>query len=304
MTRPNADAPWAGHAVAVLGAGIMGSAMASALERAGVSVSIYNRTPERASALEGPRVRVARTPMEAASGAATVISCVRDDAASDVVWFGPAGAVHGMRAGAVGIECSTLSVRCVDRWAARLTERGLKALDCPVTGSKSAAAAGSLTLFLGGRAQEYPEVEPVLKALSSQQFWLGAAGRGMRFKMLYNQLGGTILVALAEALALGQAYGLDLNEVVEALSQNTNGWSASAAASKGRSMVRGQHEPVACAVQTMVKDLTYAREDAQRFQLDLPAAGAALGALQGTVANGLGACDMSAVAQGLLRQHE
>src|SRR6266508_2922425 len=136
--------------VAFLGLGIMGGGMAQNLLKAGFPLTVYNRTRAKADPLAALGARVAGTPREAAANADIVIAMVGDDMASRAVWLGADGALAGARAGAVLVECSTLSLEWVRELAGLASERKLDFLDSPVTGSKDAAAAGELKLMVGG----------------------------------------------------------------------------------------------------------------------------------------------------------
>lgn len=102
--------------VAFLGMGAMGSRMASNLLAAGQRVTVWNRDPERVDALARQGAKVARSPREAATGATVCFSMLRDDAASQEVWLDPAsGAIHGLSAGSIAVECSTVTPHWVVR---------------------------------------------------------------------------------------------------------------------------------------------------------------------------------------------
>ena len=138
--------------IAVLGLGIMGGGMASNLIRKGFRVTVWNRSPERTVPFAAQGARVAASPREAAAGADMVIAMVADDAASRSVWEGEAGALGGLKAGAIAVESSTLSPTWIRALAALAKMRGADFLDAPVGGSRPAAAEGKLTFFVGGEA--------------------------------------------------------------------------------------------------------------------------------------------------------
>jgi 3-hydroxyisobutyrate dehydrogenase len=138
--------------IAFFGLGAMGSGMVRRLLKAGFPVTIYNRTADKAEPFRGEGALLAGSPREAAANADVVISMVADDTASGRVWLGEGGAMEGVRAGAILIESSTLSVEWVRRLAAEASSRGCELLDAPVTGSKPQAAAGELCFIVGGDA--------------------------------------------------------------------------------------------------------------------------------------------------------
>src|ERR1044071_544508 len=136
--------------VAFLGLGIMGAGMANNLFKAGFPLTVWNRTRVKADAFANQGIRVADTPRQAANDADVIISMVGDDSASREVWLGDDGALTGAKPGAILIESSTLSPEWIRELADLVQKKGHQLLDAPVTGSKSAAAEGSLRMLVGG----------------------------------------------------------------------------------------------------------------------------------------------------------
>jgi len=213
--------------VAFLGLGRMGSGMAGRLLAAGHDLTVWNRTPSRTEPLGALGATVAATPREAADGADAVVSMLADDHASRRAWLGadPGGESHAdgvldatPTAGALAIECSTLSHSWVSELAARATASGWRYLDCPVTGLPDAAASGRLTLLVGADATDLDAARPILEPLSDKVIHFGAPGAGTAYKLIVNLLGAIQIGSAAEALALAERAGLDLAQVVDALS--------------------------------------------------------------------------------------
>src|SRR5262245_41468798 len=118
--------------IAFLGLGNMGQAMAGRLVAAGYDVRVYNRTAAKAKPLVRQGAALARSPREAAEGAAVVISMVGDDAASRGMWLGRDGAFASMAPRSFAIECSTLSRAWLTRLARAAKDKGVRFVDCPV----------------------------------------------------------------------------------------------------------------------------------------------------------------------------
>src|SRR5579863_4551361 len=135
--------------IAVLGLGKMGNGIALSLVRAGYTVTVWNRTREKAKALLDQGALWAQTPMIAAAGKDAVISMVSDDQASTAVWLNSDGAIHQMKAGSFMIECSTISFDHAGILESESKKRGIHYIDCPVTGWPEHAASGTLTLLVG-----------------------------------------------------------------------------------------------------------------------------------------------------------
>lgn len=257
--------------VCVLGTGIMGAGVVRRLQDCGFSIQIYNRTLENAQALVGKKTRVCATPAAAAAGCSLIVSFLSDDDAARNVWFGPDGVTSAaLVSNAVCLESSTLSAAFIDQWGRAIEAVGARPIDCPVTGSKGGARNGTLTLFVGAERDSCGQFNDYVTAISSQQFWFGNFGDGMKFKLLYNALGGTILVALAEAIRCGLSAGIQKDTLLEALGTNVNGWSTAVARSKGSAMISGDHNTVDCKLSTLSKDLSYALQLSGTLHLEAP----------------------------------
>jgi 3-hydroxyisobutyrate dehydrogenase len=178
---------------------------------------VWNRTPEKAASLLNSGAIWAETPAEAARGAFAVIAMLADDTASSAAWLGPQGALDQLAAGSFAIECSTLSISHVERLAAAATARGLRYIDCPVTGWPEAAAAGKLTLLTGADPADLEAVRPVLASLSVTIRHFGPVGAGTAYKLMINLMGAVQIAALAEGLALAERLGLDRETVIAAI---------------------------------------------------------------------------------------
>ena len=209
--------------VAFFGLGLMGSGMARCLARAGHSVRVWNRSPGKAGALVSAGCTLAETPRDAAQGADVAFSMVADDEASRAVWDGSDGALAGLVAGALAIECSTLSHAWVLELSKRAAALGLVYLDCPVTGLPDAAGRGELTLLVGAGVESLAQARAFLGPLSKALVHFGPIGSGTAYKLIVNLLGAVEIAATAEAMETARRAGLDLGQVAEALAAGAAG---------------------------------------------------------------------------------
>ncbi|ARU60836.1 hypothetical protein CBW65_06810 [Tumebacillus avium] len=285
--------------VAILGAGMMGQGMIKNLQKAGFPLRLYNRTLQTVQNLATENDVICATPAEAAQGTDLILSVITDDAAHQAVWFGPNGAIHGAAPGTVGLECSTLSVPCIEAWRDALLDQGLIPIDSPTTGNRAGAEAGTLNLFLGGNPDAIETIRPVLSAISSQQFHFGPTGSGTRFKLMYNLFTGTMLVALGEAVGMAQGFGLDLQQVVDTL--EATGFAIRNLKDKGQKMIDGRHDEVFSKMSILHKDMAYAIESTDPHQ-NFPVGEQAAERLRQAVLSGFGALDVSATS--LLYLHD
>lgn len=282
------------RAVTLLGLGTMGNGMAKQLLAAGFPLTVWNRSPEKARALEAAGARLADTPRSAAAAADVVISMVADDAASRAVWLGDTGALAGARPGTVLIESSTASPAWIRELAALARDQGCTLIDAPVTGSRTEAASGRLLFLAGGDPAAIEQVSDVLAAMGRGVLPLGPVGSGAFVKLVNNFVCGVQVAALAEAITLIQASGLDRDRALSVLLDGA----------PGSPLVRGvsarmlhPDDEVHFAVDLMGKDLTYAMSEAAAHHIDLATARAALQLFHAAGERGLGRRDIAAVVE-------
>jgi 3-hydroxyisobutyrate dehydrogenase len=203
--------------VAFIGLGRMGHGMAGRYLEAGFTVSVWNRSKAKAEDLIVRGARWATSPEDAAIDADAVVSMVADDEASSAVWLTKDGAAATMKAGALAIECSTVSYRHALELAQELRGRGLIYIDSPVAGLPDAAASGKLTMLVGADAADLERARPYLAPLSTTIRHFGAVGTGTVYKLINNLMGAIQIAGIAEGLAIAEQAGLDMKLVQEAI---------------------------------------------------------------------------------------
>jgi 3-hydroxyisobutyrate dehydrogenase len=273
--------------VAFVGLGRMGRGMAGRLVGAGHEVVVHNRTADRAEELLSRGARWGDSPAAAAHGADAVVVMVSDDVASRRVWTAPDGVLTGSPApGALAVECSTLSSGWVRELAAAAQARGLRYLDCPVTGLPEAAAAGALTLLVGADPDDLADAEPVLAPLSGERLHFGPVGAGTAYKLIVNLMGAVQIAGAAEGMALAERAGLDLDQVARAIA---SGQAASPQVVRNsRRMADDDHDDVAFSGRLRRKDAAYAVALADELGLGAPFGRTALAGLDRLLDAGLG----------------
>lgn len=213
MSVQHASSP----SIGFIGMGHMGSHLAPRLIRVGYHLTVYDRTREKAQAIEG--ASVAETPEEAASGSEVVISMVTDDAALEEVMRSPGGVLAGTHAGSIIIDMSTVSPRASRCLFQEARAKGVEMIDAAVSGSVPQVEQGSLVIFVGGERETYERCKPILDVLGKQHHYLGPSGTGTTMKLVVNLLLGLSRQALAEALVLGEKAGLARAQLIEVLKQ-------------------------------------------------------------------------------------
>ncbi|MCP2340634.1 3-hydroxyisobutyrate dehydrogenase [Actinomadura rupiterrae] len=195
--------------VALLGTGIMGAAMAPNLARAGIDLTVWNRTRSRAEPLAAHGASISDTPAEAVADADVIITMLTEGeavrAAMEAV--GPA-----LRPGQVWAQMSTVAAEAVAPLAKLADEHGLIFVDAPVQGTRQPAEQGALVILAAGPEAARPQLAPVFDAVGKKTVWLdedGASGAGTRLKLAAVAYGISLTSILAESLALTKALGLD-----------------------------------------------------------------------------------------------
>jgi 3-hydroxyisobutyrate dehydrogenase len=205
--------------VAVLGVGIMGSAMARNLVAAGLRTTVWDRSPSARAALAAEGALAAESPGEAVQDARVVITMLPTaDVVSSVIFDG--GVVDAFARGAVWAQMGTIGVTATTQIAGRLGQLrpDVMFVDAPVSGSKGPAEAGQLLILASGPPAAQAIVSPAFSAIGRKTVWLGEAGQGSRMKVVVNAYMSTLIEGVAEALELASLLGIDpakLDETIE-----------------------------------------------------------------------------------------
>jgi 3-hydroxyisobutyrate dehydrogenase-like beta-hydroxyacid dehydrogenase len=281
--------------IAFLGLGAMGSRMTANLLKAGFSVTVWDRSPERSDALKQAGARVASTPKEAAEGAEVVISMVREDVASKYVWLdGSNGALLGMAPGSVAIESSTLSLEWIRDLAQQCTQRNIEFVDAPVLGSRPQAEAAQLIYLVGGADATVLRIQPLLQAMGGAVHRTGAIGTGAAMKLAANALFGIQVAAVAELLGILEAQGVTSERAAEILA--TTPLLSPAAKGAATQMLSGKHAPL-FPIELVEKDLGYAVRGATGTSSEAPLIAASGEVFSAAISRGMGADNLTGVVQ-------
>jgi 3-hydroxyisobutyrate dehydrogenase len=196
--------------VAVLGTGIMGSAMARNVIAAGFRTTVWDGSPSATAPLSEAGAFVADSPSDAARGAAIVITMLPTaEAVSGVVF--DAGVAEALEGGAAWAQMGTIGVQETLEIAGRLGELRPDVIfvDAPVSGSKGPAEAGQLLILPSGPPQAQRILDPVFTAIGRKTVWVGDAGQGSRLKLVVNAYMSILIEGVAEALELAKQLGID-----------------------------------------------------------------------------------------------
>jgi len=202
--------------VALLGAGKMGAAAVGRWVQAGRTVTVWNRTPDRAQALAGPQVRAEADLAEAVTGVPVVVSMLTDGSALRAVLV-DGGAIDAMDADATLVDLSTVDVASSQAVAAKAAERGVRYLRGGVSGTAAVITAGAAGLLLSGPDDALEAALPILTDLTAHQIVVGDAEQARVVKLGTNMLIAGTMEALAEAIVMAEASGVSREIMLEAL---------------------------------------------------------------------------------------
>ncbi|HEX4305880.1 MAG TPA: NAD(P)-dependent oxidoreductase [Solirubrobacterales bacterium] len=277
--------------LAFLGTGVMGGPMARNLARAGFEVAVWNRSPEKARRLEGDRVTACDTPVEAAAGAALLVTMLADGAATAATVEGFGGALPALGEDAVWLQMGTVGVPGSERLEALADRHRVLYVDAPVVGSTPQAESGELLILASGPEAAKPPAEAAFAALGRTS-WIGEAGAASRLKLVINAwfmasnavLGETI--ALAEWMGVAPGHFLDTVDFGEVALPHVR--------ASGLAM-RDEEYPVSFPLRLAAKDMALALAAAGPGARSLPVLEASSAEYEEAVARGYGDGDWAEV---------
>jgi 3-hydroxyisobutyrate dehydrogenase len=282
--------------VGFVGLGTMGAAMAANVARAGFDVTAWNRTPGRAAELNDLGVRLASSPAEVAAASDVVVTIVSDTPDVEAVLFGDAGVAAGAAPGCLVVDMSTIAPSATREFAARLAANDVAMLDAPVSGGSEGAKKGTLTIFVGGAPDDLERARPVLAAMGSTITHVGPIGAGQAVKAVNQVILAGAYLGVAEGIVLAIKAGLDVEQVVAALSGGAaQSW---VLANRSGRMLDNDY-PLGFKVALHRKDLGIALQLARETGTSLPISALCEQIEAGLIGKGHGDDDVSAVARAI-----
>jgi 3-hydroxyisobutyrate dehydrogenase len=219
----------------------MGQGMARNLLKAGFDLTVWNRTTSKAEAIGQEGAKVASSPADLARQCDTIIICVSDTPDVEAVLLGDRGVIDGVKPGALVIDCSTISPIRTQEFAKLLGEKGVHLLDAPVSGGNEGAAQGTLSIMVGGEADQFARGLPVLEAMGKSITHVGPSGAGQMVKLVNQILVVHSMLAIGEAFLFAQAGGLDLEKTLRAVEGGAAGsWTLS---NRGPQLIKRDWRP-------------------------------------------------------------
>ncbi|KAG5496481.1 hypothetical protein JIQ42_03307 [Leishmania sp. Namibia] len=285
--------------VGYIGLGLMGKPMALNILKAGFPVRVWNRTSSKCDDLVAAGATACATPAEVAAASDIVFTNLSDSSDVMEVVFGASGVAAGIREGAIFVDNSTIKPSTAQEIARRLwKERGVRALDAPVSGGDLGARNGTLTIMVGGDAAALETVLPVLLAMGKKVTHIGDCGAGQVCKAANQIMVAAQMVALGEILVFSEKCGVSAPTVIEAIKGGAaQCWTLDV---KPDRLFAGNREPgFKAALQS--KDMGIVMDSAEEFGVPLPSTAVNAQLFQAMVQNGDGDLDNAAVVSVLER---
>lgn len=253
--------------IAFIGTGVMGSSIVKHLLNNGHEVTVYTRTKEKAAPLVALGANWASSPAEAFANKDIAFTMVGYPTDVEEVYFGENGLFQTAKSGSVVIDMTTSEPSLAKRIYAYAKEKGVDALDAPVSGGDIGAQNGTLSIMIGGDLESFNKVSPVLQHFGENIVYQGEAGAGQHAKMCNQIVIASGMIGICESLGYGLKAGLDLQTVLKSISSGAAGsWALSNLAPR---MVVEDYAP-GFYIKHIVKDLKIALDESEKMGISLP----------------------------------
>lgn len=252
--------------IGFIGVGVMGGPMVLNLMKKGFDVSIYTRTKSKAEGVIAAGAHWCDTIADCAARRDVVITIVGYPKDVEEVYFSEKGILNSADKGTVLIDMTTTSPRLSERIYAAAKEKGMTALDAPVSGGDVGAQKGTLAIMVGGDWDAFDKMHDVFAAMGTNIRYQGGAGCGQHTKMANQIAISGCVAAVCEAIAYAKRCGLDPQDMFDAISTGAAGsWQLT---NNGQKIINGDYAP-GFYVKHFIKDMNIALDEAQARDLDL-----------------------------------
>jgi 3-hydroxyisobutyrate dehydrogenase-like beta-hydroxyacid dehydrogenase len=278
--------------IGFIGLGLMGSRLTRRLHSSGWNVQAWNRSPEPAQSLGRDGVEISASIAQLAAESEVILSSLADDVAVHSVYFDSGGVFSTAMPGTTILEMSTISPGLSRHLHQEASHHGLDLLDLAISGSTPAVEAGTVTLLAGGNQNVFKKCTSIYESIAKQWFLIGSGSSGILMKLVVNLLLGVDMMAIAEAVSLGEHFGIDSNVLLDVLSKTTV--IPPAFGGKLKKIKDNDYSPE-FPLRLMSKDMDLVIEAAKARGADLPAARVAQLVLASNLSPN-GDLDLSAIA--------
>ncbi len=253
--------------IGFIGIGVMGKSMARHLLRAGYKLYVYTRTREKAEELLAEGAKWAETPKEMAEHTNVIITMIGYPTDVEDVYLGEQGLITNGKPGTYVIDMTTSTPSLAERIYREAREKGISALDAPVSGGDIGARDAKLSIMVGGAEEDFEAVRSILEVMGNNIVYQGPAGAGQHTKMCNQITIASNMIGVTEALVYAQKAGLDPNRVLQSITSGAAGsWSLSNLVPR---MIKGDFEP-GFYIKHIIKDMNIALEEAEKMGMTAP----------------------------------
>ena len=251
--------------IGFIGLGVMGKSMVSHLLKGGYKAHVYNRTKSKAEDLLKIGATWQDSPADVAKVADVVITIVGYPADVEEVYLSDKGILNNAKAGSVVIDMTTSSPELAVKIYNEANERGIDALDAPVSGGDIGARDGKLSIMVGGDKETYEEVRPLFELMGENIVFQGQAGSGQHCKMANQIAIASNIMGVCESIRYAEKAGLDPSVVLQSISAGAAAsWSLSNLAPR---MIKGDFDP-GFYIKHFIKDMGIALQSAENIGLE------------------------------------
>ncbi len=259
--------------IGFIGTGVMGKSMASHLLEAGYQITIFTRTKEKAAELLEKGAIWSQSTRELAQRADVVFTIVGYPSDVEEVYLGEDGLIANAKPGSYLIDMTTSTPSLAKKIHEKAKEKGIHAIDAPVSGGDVGAREARLAIMVGSDEQDFQEVEPLLSVLGTNIVHQGEPGAGQHTKMANQIAIASNMIGVCEAIIYAEKAGLDPETVLKSISTGAAGsWSLSNLAPR---MIAGNFEP-GFFIKHFIKDMKIALDEAKRMDMEVPGLSMAL----------------------------
>jgi 2-hydroxy-3-oxopropionate reductase len=277
-----------------IGPGIMGRPMCKHLMKAGFPLAVYARRPETAQELTALGAEFHATPAALAANVDIVISMVSDTPDVEAVLLGENGVIEGGKPGLLVVDMSTISPVATCEIATKLAKKGIRMLDAPVSGGDVGAIAATLTIMVGGSADDLAYIRPALETMGKTITHIGDHGAGQLAKACNQLIAAQTVIAVTEAFEMAKAAGVDPAKVRAAL---LGGFAYSKVLELHGQRILDENFQPGFKAHLHNKDMHIVTDTIAAFGLNLPGTQRAADYMQTLVDAGNGELDSSAIAK-------
>lgn len=253
--------------IGFIGTGVMGKSMATNIMKAGYKLVVYSRTKEKAQELLDNGATWANSPKELAANADIVISIVGYPHDVEEIYLGEDGVVTHGREGMYIIDMTTSKPALAKKIHHKALQKGIKALDAPVSGGDIGAKSAKLAIMVGGEEQDFHDVKPILETMGTNIIYQGPAGSGQHTKMCNQIVIASNMIGVCEAIVYAEKAGLRPDKVLDSISTGAaSSWSLTNLAPR---ILNEDYSP-GFYVKHFIKDMKIALEEAKGMDIEFP----------------------------------